>query len=146
MTVRGTTLLDTSALVGLISKTDQHHGSAVKFSKVVVERCVTSWPVITEADYLLSKVNGGRDALHQILIQRDLEVIHLPLNFVQRHSELCQQFADRDIQLADASLVWLAKYVGTDRVFTFDRADFQVYRIKRGHQTLPFQILPEPNC
>ena len=41
---------------------------------------------------------------------------------------------------ADATLVALAEELGSDLVFTSDRSDFSIYRLK---DRRPFRVLPE---
>jgi len=41
------------------------------------------------------------------------------------------QYADRETDFADATLVWLAGLLNTTDVLTIDRADFEVYRLGR---------------
>ena len=43
-----------------------------------------------------------------------------------------QQYADLPAQLADAALMYLAEREGIDAVFTLDRRDFSVYRLRNG--------------
>ncbi len=43
-------------------------------------------------------------------------------------SKMMRKVADRPMDLADASLVWLANKTGLTDVITIDRADFSVYR------------------
>jgi hypothetical protein len=45
------------------------------------------------------------------------------------------------MDLADASIVVAAEELGTRKIFTLDRRDFETYRVKRGHRHYPFQIL-----
>lgn len=49
-----------------------------------------------------------------------------------------QQYADLPMDLADASLVLLAKELGEGRIVTTDERDFHAYRWKNAH---PFQNL-----
>jgi hypothetical protein len=42
--------------------------------------------------------------------------------------ELMEKYADLPMDLADASLVVLAEYLGHGRILTVDRRDFNVYR------------------
>ena len=42
------------------------------------------------------------------------------------------KYADRDIDFADAALVWLAEQSGCRAVLTVDLRDFGVYRLKGG--------------
>jgi uncharacterized protein len=52
-----------------------------------------------------------------------------------------ETYADRPMDLADASLIVAAEEFKTCKVFTVDRDDFQTYRIRRGHRHLPVQII-----
>jgi hypothetical protein len=45
------------------------------------------------------------------------------------------------MNLADASLVVAAETLRLCNIFTLNRNDFDVYRIKRGHQQYPFQVM-----
>lgn len=51
-----------------------------------------------------------------------------------------QKYCDLQPQLADVSLVYLAERDGISTVFTLDRRDFSVYRIK---QNQPLDLLPQ---
>ena len=45
------------------------------------------------------------------------------------------------MDLPDASVITAAETLGTRRVFTLDRNDFETYRIKRGHRLYPVEIV-----
>jgi predicted nucleic acid-binding protein len=49
------------------------------------------------------------------------------------------QYSDLPMDYADATLVVLAEDVGTNLIFTTDRRDFSVYRIKGRRR---FEVLP----
>ena len=51
------------------------------------------------------------------------------------------RYASLLIDLADASLVAAAERLNARKIFTIDRTDFRVYRIRRGHQHLAFEVL-----
>jgi hypothetical protein len=44
---------------------------------------------------------------------------------------MVRKYADRPIDLADASLVWLANKTDITDIITVDRADFAVYRTRK---------------
>ena len=46
------------------------------------------------------------------------------------------------MDLADASLVVAAEAFGTRKVFTVDRRNFEVYRVRRGHRHYGLEIIP----
>lgn len=45
------------------------------------------------------------------------------------------------MDLADASLIVAAESLATTRVFTIDRADFETYRVRRGHRSVRIEIV-----
>ena len=60
---------------------------------------------------------------------------------ISRAFELMEQYADRPMDLADASLVVAAEVLGTRKIFTIDRNDFETYRVRRGHRHYSMEIL-----
>ena len=58
-----------------------------------------------------------------------------------RAFELMETYADQPMDLADASVVAAAESLGTRKVFTLDRRDFETYRILRGHRHYPVEIV-----
>jgi len=55
--------------------------------------------------------------------------------------ELMGQYADRPMDLADASLIAAAEAFAAAKVFTIDRDDFQTYRIRSGHRSVKVEIV-----
>ena len=53
-------------------------------------------------------------------------------------ARMLARYSDREMDLADACLVWLAGEVGTHRILTTDRRDFDIYRTPDGK---PFERL-----
>jgi uncharacterized protein len=101
---------------------------------------LTTWPAFTEAMYLLGRVGGWRaQKAHWRLVQRENLLVATPSAEANaRAARLMETYADRPMDLADATLVALAKERGLTQVFTLD-ADFHVYRIKgRRH----FDVVP----
>jgi hypothetical protein len=71
----------------------------------------------------------------------DLEEPHpfeLNAEHSERIAELMRKYADLPMDLADASLVVLAEYLGHGRILSTDQRDFHTYRWKN-HQ--PFENL-----
>jgi hypothetical protein len=56
-----------------------------------------------------------------------------------RMRELMRKYANRPMDLADAALVRVAEREGLRRIFTVDRRDFTVYRLRGGSR---FTIIP----
>jgi len=59
-----------------------------------------------------------------------------------RAFELMDLYRDHPMDLADASLVAAAESLGTRKIFTVDRKDFETYRVRRGHRHYPFEVVP----
>ena len=59
---------------------------------------------------------------------------------LRRVRKLLDKYADLPMDFADATLVALGEALGRTFVFTTDRTDFSVYRLK---DRKPFRILPQ---
>jgi predicted nucleic acid-binding protein len=90
--------------------------------------------------YLLARAGGapGRQALWRLVLTGRLELSDLPRPTVERAAALMDKYADRPMDLADATLVALAELRDERRIFTLD-ADFQIYRI---HGRRRFDVIP----
>ena len=100
---------------------------------------LTTWPVVTEAMFLLHDAAGWRAQrlLWDLIQARDVEVVDFsPL--VDRVVDLMHKYNDQPMSLADASIVSVAEARGVKTVFTLD-SDFAVYRY-RGKE--PFRVVP----
>ena len=128
-------LVDTGPLVALMNKRDRHHLRFVEYLKFFQGQLVTTWPVLTEVTHHVPVSK----AVEIIALVRDgaLEVIDLG-NAGARVHDLMKKYADRPMDLADASLVWAAEYTGIEQVMTID-SDFAVFRLANGHR---LQVLP----
>lgn len=129
-------LIDSGPLIALFAVDDRHHA---RFEAVVKElsikglRLITTWPCVVEASYLLEMpqrfemlkwVELGGAAVYPF------ESVHLGdiVRWMRRYSES----GKREMDLADASLDWLATETGVTEILTVDVADFSRYRLPRG--------------
>lgn len=135
-------LVDTGPLVALFDPQDAQHERCVKTLKAIKEPLVTTIPVLTEAFHMLDPASVGSDRLRDFIVNGGLSVWFLDRGTVRRAFELMEQYADHPMDLADASLVTAAEAIGTRQVFTIDRKDFAVYRVRRGHRHQAMQIVP----
>jgi predicted nucleic acid-binding protein len=92
---------------------------------------LTTWPVFTEAMYLVGEAGGwkAQAALWAITERKLLTIVDLPGGSVERSRALMAKYADVPMSLADATLVSLAEMRNVRRVFTLD-SDFTVYRFR----------------
>jgi len=123
-------------LIALFAADDRHHA---RYRDLILEsdlrglRFVTTWPCIVEASYLLATVQrlemlafveaGGIQVF-------PFDVGHLGAmrGWMRRYSEP----GKREMDLADASLYWLATQVGVTEIMTVDRGDCERYRLPGG--------------
>lgn len=134
-------LVDTGPLVALFDPADRDHSRCVSMLAKVEDPLSTTVPVLTEAFHLLGPGSIGSQRLMDFVIGHGLSVWFLDKQALTRAFELMVQYADRPMDLADASLVVLAENLRLRKIFTIDRGDFITYRIKQGHRHLPFEML-----
>ena len=134
------TLTDAGPLVALIDADEFDHEACLQVLDDVSLPLVTTWPAFTEAMYLLGRAGGakGQRALWRLVQTDRLVLAELSPAAVERSARLMDQYADRPMDLADATLVAYAEEHGHRTVFTLD-SDFRVYRF-RGRQR--FETIP----
>lgn len=134
-------LVDTGPLIALFDPKDAEHARCRGVLKTLEEPLRTTVPVLTEAFHILGPGSIGADRLRDFLERRGLSVWFFDEATLTRAFELMEQYADRPMDLADASLVAAAEALGTQKVFSIDRDDFATYRIRRGHRQIAFEVI-----
>jgi uncharacterized protein len=134
-------LVDTGPLVALFDPQDGEHERCVMVLKTIKEPIVTTTPVLTEAFHMLSPASIGSNRLREFIEDGGLSVWFFDRSALTRAFELMELYSDHPMDRADASLVTAAEALGTRRVFTIDRNDFETYRVRRGHRHHPMQIV-----
>ena len=132
-------LLDTGALVSLLDRGQRRHAECARFFDEWDRAVVSTEAVLTEAAHLLGKQKGGRQACLDFFLSGGALLVPTTNASLRRARELVSQYADLPMDYADATLVVLAEELGTNLVFTTDRRDFGVYRIKGRRR---FEIVP----
>ena len=132
-------LVDTGPIVAVFSKRDAFHEICVDQLRDITPPLLTTWPVVTEAAWLLRKYPPG---IERLLKSVDGGLFEFPV--ISEGAGLwmarfLKKYRNLGAQLADASLVYLAERDGLETIFTLDRRDFSVYRFSRKRS---FRILP----
>ena len=129
-------LLDSGPLIALFAVDDKHHR---RFDNLIGTlapdglRLLSTWPCIVEASYLLA-VPQRYEMLHWVELGGTLvypfEPYHLGdiIKWMRQYSRKTK----REMDLADASLYWLAIETGITNIMTVDVADFSRYRLPDG--------------
>jgi predicted nucleic acid-binding protein len=129
-------LIDSGPLIALFAIDDKHHGRFDELISMLAQdglRLLTTWPCIVEASYLLA-VPQRYEMLHWIELGGALvypfETYHLGdmIKWMRQYSKKTR----REMDLADASLYWLATETSVTNIMTGDVADFSRYRLPDG--------------
>lgn len=92
-------------------------------------RLITTLPCVTEAPYML-KVLANRIDLMRWLAAGGARVVELPAAAFLQMAGWMERYSERrEMDFADASLMWLAIDAGTRQILTTDRNDFERYRL-----------------
>ena len=123
-------LIDTGPLVALFVRNDPDHARVSAWLREFRGKLLTTWPVLTEVCHFLSPevalrflrwVEGGGAGL-----------IELPADELAEVIRSMEKYLDRPMDLADASLVWLAGRSGVRDILTVDAGDFATFRTPQG--------------
>ncbi len=138
------TLTDTGplfALVGPQGQPAQFTRCTALFSTLAMP-LVTTWPCLAEVLHLTGREDGwDMQRLIARYIATDTLKLHTPMRAeTTRTLQLMEQYADRPMDLANASLIALAETSGYTRIFSID-SDFYVYRLADGSA---LEVMPGP--
>lgn len=125
-------IADTGFFLALLNAEDDYHQSCIDSLGKIREPLITTWPVLTETTHLLLRRSGTHVTIKFInqIIAGSCSIFQIPE--VQKHRvvQLMKKYNDLPMDLADASLVVLAEYLGHGRILTTDTRDFRSYRWK----------------
>jgi predicted nucleic acid-binding protein len=140
-------LLDTGPLVALLAENDSSHRLCVDTLASIPPPLLTCWPVLTEAAWLLRKQPRPLDRIAQAHAAGMFDLLPLEGDSLFAIAAMMRRYEDAGLQLADAALVHLAERENIHTVFTLDRRDFSIVRLKR-NRTLKLipavQSVPQP--
>lgn len=114
--------------MALASRRDHWHTRCVRFLQGYRGDLITTWPVLTEFSHLINSPASMQQL--QAWAQRGSLRIHAMGHDELKHVvDWMARYADRPMDLADASLVHVACVTGVQEVWSIDRADFETYRL-----------------
>ena len=134
-------LLDTGPLIALFDSTEIAHAHyrALLVSSREGWHLTTTWPCVVEASHFLPTL-GCWQMLHWVA-EGGVSIFPFDPVHVQDMAALMQRYTQPPrtrMDLADASLVWLAGETGIHQIWTLDVRDFSRYRLPDGRG---FEIL-----
>jgi uncharacterized protein len=129
--------VDAGPLVALVDADDQHHAKCVAAFNQIADRLATVWPPLVEAMYMLHNLPSAREGLWEMIERQALALLPLDLLDVPRIRELMRKYQDVPMDFPDAALVHVAERQRIQTIFTVDRRDFAIYRLRdRGRLTI----------
>lgn len=133
-------LVDTGPLVALLNARDGHHAWAKEVFGKIAAPLLTCESVISEACFLVRKLDRGRDTVLS-LVEDGIVQVSFDLGAeVTAVRALMQRYANVPMSLADASLVRMSELSPRSTVITLDQ-DFAIYR-RNKRQNIP-RLSPE---
>ena len=132
-------LLDTGPLVALLAENDSAHDQCAEQLHSIALPFLSTWPVLTEAAWLLRSHPEALQHMFLWIHSRKLTLLTLGDESIPWLATFYRRYRNREPQLADASLVYVAERDNLDTIFTLDQEDFSVYRFGRNRR---FKILP----
>lgn len=125
-------LLDTGPLVAVLDAGDRQHRWTVPVFSSLLTRLVTTEAVVTEATHLVGRGGGAAQRPLELLLLARIPILGLDPAGHQQAARLMERYADTPMDYADATLMVLADGLEVERILTFDRRGFGVYRRARG--------------
>jgi hypothetical protein len=132
-------LIDTGAMLALLDRTDRWHRICVDAFAQLRLPLLTSEAVLTELFHLVGDSRHEMEAAWRLVRSGAIALAKIEDAELPQIQALMSRYADRPMDFADATLVYLAKREGLATIFTVDRADFDAYRIEGRRR---FRVLP----
>ncbi len=123
-------LIDTGPLVAWLDAGDPWHASVADWLADYRGELLSTWPVLTEVCHLVPERQVAN--FLRWVGRGGLTVVDVPIDATLVLADRIDKYADLPMDLADASLIWLAETRGVLDILTLDRRDFGIYRTTRG--------------
>jgi hypothetical protein len=123
-------IVDTGFLVPLFRPAERLRAPAREFLRNNRHPLLTVAPVIVETCFFLDP--EGKARLLEWILRGAVAVAEVPTSAYADIRSLIRKYADRDIDFADAAIVWLAENTGCRAILTVDVRDFSVFRLGKG--------------
>jgi predicted nucleic acid-binding protein len=127
-------------LVALLAESDRHHRICVDTIASLPPPLLTCWPVLTEAAWLLRGQHRPLDRIADAHAAGLFDLLPLGSDSLVEIATIARRYESAGIQLADAALTHLAERENIRTVFTLDRRDFSIIRLKRNRM---LTIIPD---
>ena len=134
-------ILDTGPWVALLDRSESKHDICVQWLKDYSGKLYSTEAVLTEVLYLLNFSVKAQTAAIDFVLKSVVEIIPSSTESLKKAKDLIKKYSDLPMDYADATIVCLAMDSGIHNIITFDKKDFNIYRVKNQ----PFFIAPSRN-
>lgn len=130
-------LADTGSLLALLDHDDHWHEACAAAFDTLPLPLITSAAVLTELFHLVGDNKRERAAAWRLIRSGAITIRDIADEDLGVLDRLMEKYADRPMDFADATLVYLAEREQLTRIFTVNHSDFSTYRINgRKHFTI----------
>ncbi len=123
-------IVDTGFLVPLFRPAERLRAPAREFLRNNRHPLLTVAPVIVETCFFLDP--EGKVRLLEWIQRGAVAVAEVPTTAYADIRYLIRKYADRNIDFADAAIVWMAGKTGCRAILTVDVRDFSIFRLGKG--------------
>ena len=132
-------ILDTGPWVALIDRSESMHNNCVQWLKDYSGKLYSTEAVLTEVLYLLNFSVKAQTVAIDFVLKSVVEIIPSSIESLKKAKNLIKKYSDLPMDYADATIVCIAMDTGIHNIITFDKKDFNIYRLKKKQ---PFVIMP----
>lgn len=119
----------------MMDRSDKYHRQVKRFLEDFRGRMLTTWPVLAEACHFLPERTQIR--FLRWAAQGGLNVMELHETALSEIADWKEKYRDLPMDLADASLLWVAGQTSITEILTIDLRDFSAYRLPNGKSLSP---------
>jgi|SRR5208337_2052669 len=132
-------LIDTGAILAVLDKSDHWHAPCHAVIRQLRYPLLTTEAVLAELFHMVGDSPSRKEATWQFLRSGTILLASIQHSELHHIHTLMSRYADRPMDFADATLVYLATRESVGTIVTVDQTDFSVYRIggKRRFRILP---------
>jgi uncharacterized protein len=128
-------LVDAGPLIAMLDRSDKNHRQVKRFLEKFRGRMLTTWPVLAEACHFLPEHTQIR--FLRWAAAGGLGLVELHETALSEIADWKEKYRDLPMDLADASLLWVAEQTGITDILTIDLRDFSAYRLPNGKALVP---------
>lgn len=132
-------LIDTGVILALIDRSDSWHPASVEAYNKSSLPLLTTEAVLAEVFHLTYRNLRDLRVVWQLIRSGAIRMSSIANDELPQIQELMDEYADRPMDFADATLVHLAARESVSVILTVDHDDFETYRIAGRKR---FTILP----